>query len=440
MFRSQSAFITFACEALVLGVINLIIYVPMFFRLLFRKKPWAHAEITSDIPGNPHVFNNLVISLFQTLPEPNNFNLVWTRVPLEEDLIVRGKIPHSRMSSFSVYGEGSDGVPNTIELCSNIDPVHRDFEVVLTKYPEKFSKDGKLVMDTKDWKFGMCVMRNYLVPPGAEVYTPEVITASSASSSTPTIIREAQQLVSGPANLHLDLSPYFKRLQQFLLVNGGVWLINGIFKLFKKRFFLKNMLVTLAGMAVCALIQLLLYQLAKKNLRKFVDEFCQKENELYLTSLKESSKGSQPSRLHRYWIMRYEIPEQQELQVTGRIDPKNQQYWSFVIYDEYGIPLPQFPYDLNVQKIPEGTEDDAIYRYDIRMKNYGKVGNRISREYLHSQKGSNTTPIDVSKASKGYVLFRLVHPTNDGAVEFSKPSTSLLVSNHSTSSTKQKLQ
>jgi hypothetical protein len=421
-------------EIFALGVLELIIYVPMFFRLTFRNFQFVHQTICSDIPGNPHVFNLLIISLFQTLPEPNNFNLVWTRVPIEKDVLVRGKIPFSRMSSWSVYGEGSDGVPNTIELCSNVDPVRRDFEVILTKTPEKYSKKSNiLVIDTKGWKYGMCVMRNYLTPPGTEVYTPEIVSYENPQE----VIRQPQLVVSGAATLHLDQAPFITRACGLFILHVIFWFLNLQTNLFttspdpnmanydwyKVIYF--NLIISIYGMATFLFLYHSLYWIAKKRLLSFVKEFCPQDNQLCLTSLRESAKASQPSKLHRYWIMKYSIPLNHELSVQGKISTSNQKYWSMVIYDRYGVPIPQFVYDLNVNRIPIKSAGNAtaeeVYSYDIRMKNTGG-------QPAPPLSGSDATDIDVSKAAQGYVLFRLVHPVNDQAVEFSSPVTKLLES------------
>jgi hypothetical protein len=415
-------------EIIAIGIVELILYVPMFFRLLFRKFSFVHSDITSDIPGNPHCFNLLVISMFQTLPEPNNFNLVWTRVPISDDILVKGRIPPSRVSSLSVYGEGSDNVPRTIELYPNVDVRNRLFEVIITKNPSAYAgQANKLIINCdKGWTHAMVVMRNYLVPPGYECYTPEISLLNDPS----TIIRCNQQLVSGAPNLHLNKSQACNRLMNFLTFNCFVWLFNGIFStcLFCKdslnNMFQNNILISLAGLMVCYVLHCFLYCLAKKRLKTFVKQFINvnEDNKLVLTVLTESSKVSQPSKLHKYWIMKYNLTGEsdKEVSIKGKINTKYQKYWSCVIYDEYGIPLPQFVYDETVHRIPlSSTKDEEVYTYDIRLKKHGSV----------SSSTENTTAIDCSKSLKGFVLFRLVHPLDDAAVQFSSPTSSVITSN-----------
>jgi hypothetical protein len=429
-------------EIIAIGIVELILYVPMFFRLLFRKFSFVHSDITSDIPGNPHCFNLLVISMFQTLPEPNNFNLVWTRVPISEDILVKGRIPPSRVSSLSVYGEGSDNVPRTIELYPNVDARNRLFEVIITKNPSAYAgQANKLIINCeKGWTHAMVVMRNYLVPPGYECYTPEISLVNDPSS----VIRCHQQLVSGAPNLHLNKSDTCHRIMNFVTFNCFIWLINGIFSncLFSKdsinNMFQNNILISMAGLIVCYLFHSFLYCLAKKRLKTFVKQFIHvnEENKLVLTVLTESSKVSQPSKLHKYWIMKYNLAtnsrgnkgnkegsDDQEVSIQGKINTKYQKYWSCVIYDEYGIPLPQFVYDETVHRIPlSSTKDEEVYTYDIRLKKHGLVSSSLT---------DNTTSIDCSKSLKGYVLFRLVHPLDDAAVQFSSPTSSVISSSSS---------
>lgn len=68
-------------------------FAEVYLRLLIGRLGWYPHKITSDIPGNPHCFDWSIISLFRTLPEPSNFNLIWTNLPVDEPFILRGKFP-----------------------------------------------------------------------------------------------------------------------------------------------------------------------------------------------------------------------------------------------------------------------------------------------------------------------------------------------------------
>lgn len=439
-------------EVIVAGIIQLIIYVPMLFRLTFRKFESVHKAITSDIPGNPHAFDNLIISLFKTLPEPNNLNLVWTRVPLSQDTVVRGEMPPTRMSSWSIYGEGSDGVPVSVELFGNIEKDSRKFEVILTKNPAKYEKiqaglnksgDRRLIIvNTKDWEYGMCVMRNYLVPPGTLVYTPEICTFSKINEKTgeinqpsqDEIIRASQKIISGPQALHIDFDQQKEKLCQFFVLQLFLWLLNRfLFNTMHPHDRIHyNLWISGLSIIMAYLLYNTLFTIGQKKLYQFIRNFYKEENTLVLTQLTESAKVSQPSKLHTYWIMRYNITNQQELVIRGKIQSKNQIYWSYVFYDDYGVPLPQFIYDLNVKRISLNawnattkvtkssmSDTDEEYAYEIHVNHGGK--NHDGNKYA--------TAMDISRAAKGYVLFRLVHPVvtdTDRINTYSQPETHLI--------------
>ena len=71
-----------------IGIADLFAIVPMLFRVLTKRFQLMHRSVVSDIPGNIHAFDDSMISLFRTLPELSNFNIVWTNLPLHEPLIL----------------------------------------------------------------------------------------------------------------------------------------------------------------------------------------------------------------------------------------------------------------------------------------------------------------------------------------------------------------
>ena len=100
----------------ILSILELIIYAPRIAGIILGNVQALHRFVTSDIPGNPHAFDDCIISLFRTLPEPSNFNIVWTSLPLGESLIIRGEVPPSRISSISIYGKGSSEPPSSLDI------------------------------------------------------------------------------------------------------------------------------------------------------------------------------------------------------------------------------------------------------------------------------------------------------------------------------------
>ncbi len=73
-------------KVVTLSVLDLFAVAPMLLRIIMKGVPWLHSSVVSDIPGNPHAFDDSVISLFRTLPELSNFNIVWTNLPLDQPL------------------------------------------------------------------------------------------------------------------------------------------------------------------------------------------------------------------------------------------------------------------------------------------------------------------------------------------------------------------
>lgn len=121
------------------------------------------------------------------------------------------------------------------------------------------------------------------------------------------------------------------------------------------------------------------------------------------------------------------------IKITGKICSTNQRYWSVVVYDLYGLPIPQYVYDGNISlsclSYSESSEskDSTTYDYDIRLSSSG------------SENSDDYVAIDVSKNPQGYVLFRIVHPKDDSVVPFSHPK-AIIVSKDEDSKKKKKKQ
>ena len=99
-----------------------------------------------------------------------------------------------------------------------------------------------------------------------------------------------------------------------------------------------------------------------------------------------------------------------------------------VLYDEYGIPAPQYAYDGSVQRLPIPDDMSAVkdnlsndsdaYAIDIRLVNRSRV-----TPFRDIQQ---TTEIDIVDVPKGYALFRRVHPTHDSDRVLRCPQVTLL--------------
>eukprot|EP01031_Cornospumella_fuschlensis_P026150 gene26150-31579_t len=418
--------------AVLAAIISLFILVPMLLRLLPFKNLPIHQYVTSDIPGNPHVFDFSIISLLRTMPEPNNFNLVWTKVPLKEPLLMSGPLPPGRFSSASVYG-GLGAVPESTELAE--DPSNPGYFklVVLRKssdtpsnLPKITGKIHKLVIEDEKAEVGMVVMRNYLVPPGTLIYTPEIKTISNNA-----IVRHTQRLVAGAASVHLQQPYWFTSFTQLgalhLLGWGLLWLGQGLGVVGGEEGCVVHGVFSIVAAALTWLLYISLYIIGKRRMKALGEQMSPHPNKLTLCDLETSAKGSQPSKIHKYFFMRYSIPRDMELRVQSSIHTQQQVYWSCVAYDLYGVCYPQFVYDLNASKTWSSAN---VYDVDIRMvhKASSPFGGKVSRKGVTEMEVGWGTGWAAGKGGnqEGYVLFRLNHPTTAEATKFSQPIVTLV--------------
>jgi hypothetical protein len=191
--------------AVLAAVCNFFVRLPALFKMMFRSVTQRlHGDAISDIPGNPHAFDAAIISLFNTLPEPSNLNIVQTNLQLDQPLVARGVVGKSRVSSLSLYGQGSSDPPSSIDLRA---PQKQDrgnkknkqspgaddpdkFEVLLLGSPEmatQLQADPRPKVVGSGWSKGYIAMRNYLVPAGSRILTPEITRLSDGK-----VIRSAQ--------------------------------------------------------------------------------------------------------------------------------------------------------------------------------------------------------------------------------------------------------
>eukprot|EP01036_Dinobryon_divergens_P024316 gene24316-32753_t len=301
--------------------------------------PSLHSAVTSDIPGNPHAFDDCIISLFRTLPEPSNFNIVWTSLPLSMPLIIRGSVPPSRVNSISLYGKGSSEPPSSLD----IELISKDSKFEVKVLPDSIVSDGNDILSSRKWKRGFCAMRNYNVPPGTVIRTPEIVSLSDGA-----VIRSSQVIVAGPAS---TASSYKRRtmrtgiqLALFHLVIASIAFdVYGGGQSSSNAWLTVFITVSLLGLSISVLLYHACFLLGKAGLRKFSRDICPAANEFYLVSLEHGAKGSQPSLLHTYYLMKYRIGDSRDgdgdgdtgddLVVKVKIDPSLQKYWSLVLYD-----------------------------------------------------------------------------------------------------------
>ena len=398
-----------ATETLIISLLDLFCYVPMLGALVFRRFENLHKQVSSDIPGNPHAFDSAVISLFRTLPEPSNFNLVWTNLPYMDELVVRGSLPFARCNSLSVYGQGSSEPPNSVDL-NSISKANDLFEIHIGSGGVEFERTESINrLSSRDWKRGFCALRNYLVPPGTLVQTPEIIRLRDGA-----VIRKSELLVAGPAALSSQPTNLYKAISRILCVNSLLFASNNLL-LSNVCNFEMNLCIIVAGLIIAFGFYKICFELGRKALSKLGSELINETNKFALASLDTGSKASQPSTLHTYWFMKYDVGPGNDVAIRGKINRLNQKYWSVVAYDLYGLPLPQYIYDANVLEI-KNHDDPALYEYDIRLTS--KASPAAARQ-------KTITELDVSAAPVGYILFRLVHPVGSHVIEYSAPVASV---------------
>jgi len=375
---------------------------PVILRLfLFNKWEAFHKEVTSDIPGNPHAFSAAVISLFRTLPEPSNLNLIFSGLPLGEALVISGQLPEARYSSLSVYGAGTADPPSSVELqCDG----SRTFQVTISSLEEDGPSDGphQAWVRINPWKRGFISMRNYLVPPGTLVTTPLIQRLRDGK-----VIRPQQQIVAGPCATATALRGLEGRVALVLAVAAHLLVLAG--RSAAEQSLAECALLLCCGAVGGAALHQLCFLLGARRLEQLTRGICAENNRLYFASLEEGSKASQPSKLHRYWVMRLDL-QGRELRVSVRIRSSAQKYWSLVVYDKYGLPLPQYVFDGNYTAScheKHGNTDE--YDVDIRL--------RAGR----SPTPAGAVVVDVSAAAGGYVLFRINHPASDDPADLPIP-------------------
>ena len=254
-------------------------------------------------------------------------------------------------------------------------------------------------------------MRNYLVPPGTRVQTPEIVRLKDKA-----VIRPHNVLVSGPCELEMRFSRWGRSVGLVLLMNTAIVFANYTFLGIGLSL---NTSIVVFGSFLGYGLYCLCVVLGGQRLRLLTKDVCKIENEMYFCSLEAGAKASQPSKLHKYWIMNHNIPIGSELSIRICIDPSLQKYWSVVVYDSYGLPLPQYVFDKNAVRSPvkESQAQTSCYYVDIRL---------VNDPILANSKRDNVTVVDISSIPRGYVLFRVNHPRDESVIQFSSPETELV--------------
>eukprot|EP00602_Paraphysomonas_sp_CaronLab_P001964 CAMPEP_0185022170 /NCGR_PEP_ID=MMETSP1103-20130426/4894_1 /TAXON_ID=36769 /ORGANISM="Paraphysomonas bandaiensis, Strain Caron Lab Isolate" /LENGTH=274 /DNA_ID=CAMNT_0027554131 /DNA_START=543 /DNA_END=1367 /DNA_ORIENTATION=+ len=266
-------------------------------------------------------------------------------------------------------------------------------------------------------------MRNFAVPAGTRVVTPSICCAE-----TGIVVRPAQVLVAGNTGVKgIDVQRMQKILAFNIFIIGAMYIGLGYS-------IERAMSVFIGGMIGSYAIYQNLFLIGKRGLKRHMTNICPHNHVFVLPDIKTASETSQPSREHRYWVMRYDLRalDGDDIIVTSTLRSKGQKYWSLVAYDEYGLPLPQFANIENTFVYEAGsTEIRSVPQYEVNIRITKHHGTRASSSGTTREsdgKEANTSSpvayctLDVSSAPVGYLIFRIVHPLRDDTVDYSFPS------------------
>eukprot|EP01037_Dinobryon_pediforme_P041928 gene41928-51977_t len=209
----------------------------------------------------------------------------------------------------------------------------------------------------------MVCIRNYLVPSGTTVFAPRLL-----YKDTGAVFRPPRKLVAGPTNLHIHYGSYLAH--QLFLVAIHLLVLFGVNAVLLPvpKFCPMNVLVTLGTFLLVRGIYALLYAIGKRRINEvFLKGSPDFNNTIKLVDVEGKAHDSSPSKLHRYYSLRYDVRPGQELKLHFRIQEQAQDYWSFICYDEYGLPLPNYVYDENA--IREDIRADGSYTVTLYLVN-----------------------------------------------------------------------
>jgi hypothetical protein len=179
--------------------------------------------------------------------------------------------------------------------------------------------------------------------------------------------------------------------------------------------------VLVGGLVAGYLFYNLMFLLGKRSLFSHISLICPHMHEFRRPDDGEASKVSQPSKEHRYWLMRFDMNSLSgsDVIVTVPMRSDGQKYWSLTLYDNYGLPIPQFVNIYNTSYCPSNKKEFII---DIRLTLTPKedAGTTTICTSVEAQ-----ATVDMTPAPSGYAIFRIVHPTLSTTDALSVPVASL---------------
>ena len=251
--------------------------------------------------------------------------------------------------------------------------------------------------------------------PGTRIQTPEIRRLKDNK-----IVRASEVIIAGPAGLQLHSSPLVLVIRRLVLVHVLLTLWYSLaYALMdpKSQYFIPPSHLLGIYVGAYGLMQgmrWVLYQSGRRGLVRTTHDLCTTSNQFHYSSLEKGSEASQPSALHRYWMMRVDISREEGLFITHTIHPDQQKYWSIVVYDECGLCLPQYVYDDNYlahASTARTNTNNKLYPVRVLLSPGGE------EDIDFPEKTAPSVRVDIRSLGvgngrfKGYVLFRLVHPS-----------------------------
>lgn len=399
--------------------------------------------------GNPHAFDNSIISLMRTLPEPSNFNICWTGLPLNESLRICGELPPSRINSLTIYPRGSSDPPVTLDIetlpKTKIIGNERMIDIILTSDDNNINNNhinnnnqkyrNGILKYPSHWQGGFIALRNFCVPNGTRIVTPQVTRLRDGK-----VLRKSEILVAGVTAL---TNNELNKVKRVIIFNIFSCLFSYYFSILSTP--IQILAIHILGLIISYFLYSLLFYLGKQGLAQHIHKISPVPHELKLADIQHASSASQPSQEHRYWVMKYNTNKiNYDLLIQFKIKKNYQKYWSLVVYDVYGIPIQQF---VNLENIILINKNDKNHKDDenqeffitIRLTRFPPkytdssliLNDKTIKEDMEriSSSSSNIifghSTIDITKVSIGYVIFRIVHPTTNEVIEYSSPSVKL---------------
>jgi hypothetical protein len=229
------------------------------------------------------------------------------------------------------------------------------------------------------------------------------------------ILHILQALHTGPAYLEQWGGPSLRQLQRSLLLNLALLVLLPLLTEISTIDVVSSLVI--GYLVFYFVLYQALFRIGKNRLWKYSNALCQnKRNEFEWSSLATGSDASQPSALHQYALMIFDV-SQNDILIEGEVDWRDLKYWSLIPYDLYGLPLKQFFNDENSKNF---SDSESSFHYKLRIT----ASAPPSRAVSYAEEPHDT--LFVGRSDRlAYLMFRIVHPT-DPSKQLPKPRVSVI--------------